>query len=101
MKNRIIALILTLTTLFSVCAVTVSAAREETFISEVALVYEDSVEDAREAIKGTDWNLLEHNLNSKADYIFDNGDEFFEGGFAFGVGFALRRKIEFDLGLGA
>ena len=73
MKNRIIALILTLTTLFSVCAVTANAAREETFISEVALVYEDSVEDAREAIKGTDWNLLEYNLNSKADYIFDDG----------------------------
>ena len=73
MKNRIIALILTVTTLFSIFAVTANAAREETFISEVALVYEDSVEDAREAIKGTDWKLLEYDLNAKADEVFQDG----------------------------
>ena len=73
MKNRIIALILTLTALFSVFAVTASAAREETFISDVALIYEDSVEDAREAIAGTDWKLLEYDLNAKADEVFQDG----------------------------
>lgn len=73
MKNRIIALILTLTTLFSVCAVTANAAREEEFLSEVALVYEDTVEEARAAIAGTDWKLWEQDLNPKADYMIDDG----------------------------
>ena len=73
MKNRIIALILTLTTLFSIFAVTANAAREEEFLSEVALVYEDSVEDAREVIAGTDWKLFEQDLNPDADYAIDDG----------------------------
>ena len=73
MKKRIISLILVITTLFSVCAVTANAAREETFISEVALVYEDSVEDAKAAIAGTDWQLLEYDLNAKADEVFQDG----------------------------
>ena len=73
MKKRIISLILVITTLFSVCAVTANAAREEEFLSEVALVYEDSVEDAREAIAGTDWKLFEQDLNPDADYAIDDG----------------------------
>ena len=56
--KKIISMILVLAALFSVCAVTANAAKEEEFISDVALVYEDSVEDAREAIAGTEWKLF-------------------------------------------
>ena len=73
MKTKIIAFILVLATLFSVCAVVVSAADGEEFISEVALVYEDSVEDAKAAIAGTDWRLWEQDLNPDADYMIDDG----------------------------
>ena len=73
MIKRIISLILVLATLFSVSAVTVSAAGEEEFISEVALVYEDSVEKAKAAIAGTDWKLWEQDLNPNADFLFDDG----------------------------
>ena len=71
--KKIISMFLILTTLFTLCAVTASAAREEEFLSEVALVYEDSVEEARAAIEGTDWKLFEQDLNPKADYMFDDG----------------------------
>ena len=57
-RKRITALVLAIVTLFLV-SVPVYAAREEEFISEVALVYEDSVEEAKKAIAGTDWKLLE------------------------------------------
>ena len=73
MTKRIISLILVLSMLLSVCAVTVSAANEEEFVSEVALVYEDSVEEAKAAIAGTDWKLWEQDLNPNADYIIDDG----------------------------
>ena len=73
MTKRIISLILVLSMLLSVCAVTVSAANEEEFISEVALVYEDTVEKAKAAIAGTDWKLWEQDLNPNADYIIDDG----------------------------
>ena len=71
--KKIISVILILTTLLMLCAVTASAAREEEFLSEVALVYEDSVEDARAAIEGTDWKLFEQDLNPDADYMIDDG----------------------------
>ena len=71
--KRIISLLLILTTLFATLAVNVSAARTEEFISEVALIYEDSVEDARKAIEGTDWKLFEKDLNANADYRIDDG----------------------------
>ena len=71
--KKIISVILILTTLFTLCAVTASAAREEEFLSEVALVYEDSVEEARAAIEGTDWKLFEQDLNPDADYMIDDG----------------------------
>ena len=71
--KRIISLLLIVTTLFTTFAINVSAAKNEEFISEVALIYEDSVEDAQKAIKGTDWKLYEYNLNPKADYWFDDG----------------------------
>ena len=73
MKKRIISFILTLTLLFSFVSVYASAAREEEFLSDVALVYEDSVEEARAAIEGTDWKLFEQDLNPNADYMFDEG----------------------------
>ena len=71
-RKRITALVLVIVTLFLV-SVPAYAAREEEFISEVALVYEDSVEDAKKAIAGTDWKLLEYDLNANADVIFDDG----------------------------
>ena len=49
------------------------AASNEEFLSDVALVYEDSVEDAQAAIAGTEWKLYNKDLNPKADYIFDDG----------------------------
>lgn len=73
MKKRLISLILSFALLLSVFAVTASAAKEEEFISEVALIYEDSVEDAKEKIKGTEWKLFEQDLNPNADYILDDG----------------------------
>ena len=73
MKNRIISFLLILTLLFSLCAVTASAAREEEFISDVALIYENSVEEALKAIEGTDWKLYEQDLNPNADYMIDDG----------------------------
>ena len=50
------------------------AASNEEFLSEVALVYEDSVEEAQEVIKGTDWKLYNKDLNPNNDItILDNG----------------------------
>ena len=71
--KRIIAMLLVVTTLFTTFAINVSAAAAEEFISEVALIYEDSVEDAKKAIEGTDWKLFDKDLNPKADYMFDDG----------------------------
>ena len=71
--KRIISLILIVTTLFTTFAVNVSAASTEEYISEVALIYEDSVEDALEEIEGTDWKLFEYDLNPDADKSFDDG----------------------------
>ena len=71
--KKIISLLLIVTTLISVVSVSASAARVEEFISEVALVYEDSVEEAKAAIAGTDWKLFEQDLNPKADYMIDDG----------------------------
>ena len=71
--KRIISLFLILSVLFTTFAVNVSAASNEEFISEVALIYKDSVEDAKAAIAGTDWKLYEQDLNPNADYMFDDG----------------------------
>ena len=71
--KKIIAFMLTLAMLFSTFALSVQAASGEEFISEVALIYEDSVEDAKKVIEGTDWKLFEQDLNANADYMFDNG----------------------------
>ena len=73
MKKRIISFILTLTLLFSFVSVYASAASGEEYISDVALVYEDTLEDAKAAIAGTDWKLYEQDLNPDADYLFDDG----------------------------
>ena len=71
--KKTISLLLTLSVLFTTLAVNVSAARVEEFVSEVALIYEDSVEDALKKIEGTDWKLFEQDLNANADYIIDDG----------------------------
>ena len=71
--KRIISMLLIVATLLTTFAVNVSAASNEEFISEVALIYEDSVEDALAAIADTDWKLWEQDLNPNADYAFDNG----------------------------
>ena len=71
--KKIISMLLIITTLFALCTINVSAAREEEFLSEVALVYEDTVEEARAAIAGTDWKLWEQDLNPNADYMIDDG----------------------------
>ena len=71
--KKIISFLLIVTTLFTMLSVFASAASKEEFISEVALVYEDSVEDARAAIAGTDWKLFEQDLNPGADFMFDDG----------------------------
>ena len=73
MTKKIISLILVIATLLSVCALTVSAADGEEYISEVALIYEDSVTLAKLAITGTDWKLYEKDLNPDADFLFDDG----------------------------
>ena len=73
MKKRIVSFILIIATLLSITTVTSSAASNEEFLSEVALVYEDTVEEARAAIAGTDWKLLEYDLNANADYMIDDG----------------------------
>ena len=70
--KKIISLVLTIALLCSI-ATPAYAAKNEEFISEVALVYENSVEDAKKAIEGTDWKLFEQDLNANADYMFDNG----------------------------
>ena len=80
LKNKIVSCVLAAVTIFSVSTafkkvapVTASAATAETFLSDVALVYEDSVEDAQEAIAGTDWKLFNRDLNPDADALFDDG----------------------------
>ena len=71
--KKIISLLLIVATLLTTFSISVSAATTEEFISEVALIYKDSVEDAKKAIEGTDWKLFEQDLNPKADYMFDDG----------------------------
>ena len=80
LKNKLIACTLAAVTAFSVSVsfkkfapITASAATNEQFLSDVALVYEDSVEDAQEAIAGTDWKLYNKDLNPNADVTFDDG----------------------------
>ena len=79
-KNKFISCVLAAVTAFSVSVsfkkfapVTAFAASNEQFLSEVALVYEDSVEDAQAAIADTDWKLFNKDLNPNADYMFDDG----------------------------
>ena len=54
-------------------AVVAYAASNEEFLSDVALVYENSAEQAQTAIEGTDWKLYNKDLNPNADAVFDDG----------------------------
>ena len=71
--KKIISMVLILTTLFSIFAVSASAARAEEYLSDVALVYEDSVEAVKAKIAGTEWKLFEQDLNPNADFLIDDG----------------------------
>ena len=51
--KKLISLVLTLALLLTF-AMPAYAAKNEEFVSEVALIYEDSVEDAKAAIAGTE-----------------------------------------------
>ena len=80
LKTKIISCALAAVTAFGVgtsfkrfAPITASAATKDEFLSEVALVYKDSVEDAQAAIAGTDWKLFNKDLNPNADYMFDDG----------------------------
>ena len=73
MKKRIISFILILTLLVSFVSIYASAASGEEYISDVALVYRDTLEEAKAAIAGTDWKLYEKDLNPNADAFFDDG----------------------------
>ena len=80
LKNKLISFVMAGVTAFTVSVplkkyapIVASAASNEQFLSEVALVYEDSVEDAQAAIAGTDWKLFNKDLNPNADYMFDDG----------------------------
>ena len=80
LKNKVISCALAAVTVFGVSTafkkyapLTASAATNEQFLSDIALVYEDSVEDAQAAIAGTDWKLYNKDLNPNADYMFDDG----------------------------
>ena len=80
LKNKIISCALAAVTALTVslsfkkfAPLTAYAATAEQFLSDVALVYEDSAEDAQEAIAGTGWKLFNKDLNPNADYIFDDG----------------------------
>ena len=80
LKTKIISCVLAGVTAFGVSTsfkrfapITASAATAETFLSDVALVYEDSVEEAQAAIAGTDWKLFNKDLNANADAVFDDG----------------------------
>ena len=73
LKNKIIALILTMIFTFSVSvtfnkgAPILAQAASEQFLSEVALIYEDSIEEAQAAVKGTDWKVYGKDLNPNND----------------------------------
>ena len=71
--KKIISLIVTIALLVSMFATTAYAARNEEFVSEIALIYEDSIADAKKAIEGTEWKLWEQDLNANADYLIQDG----------------------------
>ena len=80
LKEKLIACMLSAVTAVTVAIpvkkyvpIMASAATAEQFLSEVALVYKDSVEEAQEAIAGTDWKLFNKDLNANADAVFDDG----------------------------
>ena len=71
--KKILSMLLTVAILFTTIVFNSTAARVEEFVSDVALVYEDSIEDAKKAIEGTEWKLWEYDLNANADYMIDDG----------------------------
>ena len=79
-KNKLISCTLAAITAFSVgvsfkrfAPITAFAASNEEFLSEVALVYEDSLEAAQRAIEGTNWKLFDQDLNKDTQPIDQDG----------------------------
>ena len=81
-KNNLIAMTLVLVLAVTVCVAIprlapaptpVSAATQEQFLSEVALIYKDTAEEAQAAIQGTGWKLYNKDLNKKAEPVFQDG----------------------------
>ena len=80
LKNKLISMSLAilLGCTFSMVALLKKAtyvnAAEEQFLSEVALVYENSYKDAQEAVAGTGWKVFNKDLNPNNDVtVFDDG----------------------------
>ena len=80
LKNKLISFVMAGVTAFTVsiplrkyAPITALAATNEQFLSEVALVYEDSLAEAQTAVAGTDWKVFNKDLNPNADYMFDDG----------------------------
>ena len=71
--KKLISLLLIVSILLTTLAINVSAARNEEYISEVALIYKNTVEEAKQAIAGTEWKLFEQDLNANADIRYQDG----------------------------
>ena len=81
-KNKLIAMTLVLVLAVTVCVAIprlapvptpVSAATQEQFLSDVALIYKDTAEEAQAAIQGTGWKLYAKDLNKNAEPVFQDG----------------------------
>ena len=81
-KSKLIAMTLVLVLAVTVCVaiprlapvpMPVSAATQEQFLSDVALIYKDTLEEAQTAIAGTDWKIYNKDLNKNAEPLFQDG----------------------------
>ena len=81
LRNKIIACVLAGVTAFTVSVsvnklelpIIAHAASGEEFLSEIALVYEDSLQAAQRAIEGTNWKLFDKDLNKDTQTIDQDG----------------------------
>ena len=81
LKNKVVSCVLAAVTTFTVSVsvkkfeppIIAHAASGEEFLSEVALVYEDTPEAAQRAIEGTNWKLYDKDLNKDTQLIDQDG----------------------------
>ena len=81
LKNKVVSCVLAAVTAFTVSVsvkkfeqpIIAHAASSEEFLSEVALVYKNTPEAAQKAIEGTNWKLLNHDLNKDAQLMSQDG----------------------------